>query len=304
MSEPLLKLGFLNVASNHLSFIDLAELPNLRCLNLDDNSIASIENLDSLKHLEILSWREQTLVSAYGFSEVQYQHCNEVCNLYMSGNYLSMFAPSSPFLNLRHLEVASTGLQTFSSDLGVQCPNLRVLNCNYNAVRDLRPLLGIRKLEKLFLAGNRVSRLRRTVGVLSLLGKSLVEIDLRSNPLTVGFYTPQQSVNEERGVALQRHSRTEAGGEDVEAKRREAYLLPLFDKEQDDASRERLDEDTKMRRRVLEVMIAHACKHLERLNGLEVDKRMLKKDNCVRERLHELGVLKEKIMTERDDCNE
>ncbi|KAL2044273.1 hypothetical protein N7G274_002978 [Stereocaulon virgatum] len=303
-SKPLLKLGFLNVASNRLSFVDLAELPNLKCLNLDGNSIALIENVDSLKHLESLSWRKHTLVSAYGFSEVQYQHCNEVRNLYMSGNYLSVFAPPSPFLNLRHLELASTGLQTFSPELGVQCPNLRVLNCNYNAIRDLRPLLGIRKLEKLFLAGNRVSRLRRTVGVLSLLGKSLVEVDIRNNPLTVGFYTPQQPVHPERSIALQRHSRTEAGEEDVEAKRREAYLLPQFDTEQDDASRERLDEDTKMRRRVLEVMIAHACKHLERLNGLEVDKKILKKDNCVRKRLHELGVLKEKIMTERDDCNE
>ena len=258
-SVPLSKLWFLNISTNRLSFIDLAELPNIKNLDLDKNSIASIQSLSSLKHLETLSWREQSLVSAYGFSEIQYQHCHEVRNLYLSGNPLSTFAPPTPFLNLHHLELASTGLQTFASDLGVKCPNLRTLNTNYNAIRDLRPLLGIIKLEKLFMAGNRISRLRRTVSVLQHISKALVEVDMRNNPLTVGFYTPQEPERKERSVALQRHHHIEGDDEDLEAKRMEAYLLPPLDKEQDNTSRERLDEDTKVRRRVHELMIVHTC---------------------------------------------
>ena len=304
ISVPLFKLQFLNISNNRLSFIDLAELPNLKSLNLDKNSIASIESLSSLKHLETLSWREQTLISAYGISEIRYQRCHEVRNLYLSGNPLSTFAPPTPFLNLHHLELASTGLQTFASDLGMKCPNLRTLNINYNAIRDLRPLLGIVKLEKLFMAGNRISRLRRTVSVLQYLSKALVEVDMRNNPLTVGFYTPQEPVREERCVALQRHKHTEGDDEDLEASRIEAYLLPPLDKEQDNTSRERLDEDTKVRRRVHELMIVHTCRRLERLDGLGVDRRILKKNSGVWKRLHELGVLKEKSITERDDCNE
>lgn len=296
ISIPLAKLEILNLSDNRLSFIDLAEVPQLKALNLDRNSLGSIESLRSLEQLDSLSWREQTLVPAYGFSEVQYQHCQEVRHLYLSGNAISSFAPSTAFLNLQSLELASTGLQSLSDDFGMKCPNLRNLNLNYNAIRDLRPLLGVVKLQRLFLVGNRVSRLRRTAAVLDRLGKELVQIDLRNNPLTVGFYTPQgSSYMEKRLVPHVISQDTTADKEDIRIKDTNAYLLPHLDKETDNASRERLDEDTKLRRRVYEMLVVHACKRLQQLDGLEVERERIGRRDDVWKRLVELGVLKEKI---------
>ena len=270
-------------------------MPKLKKLKIGKNSVAQIENLDCLKQLENLSWREQALTPASGLSEIQYNDCYEVRSLYLSGNPLSDFAPSTPFLNLHHLELASTGLQSFPLDFGLQCPNVRILNGNYNAIHDLRPLLGIIKLEKLFLAGNRVSRLRRTAAVLDRVGKGLLEFDLRNNPLTVGFYTPQDPAREEKRVVPHgRHSRASDDQAEHESQKTRAYLLPAVDKTADNISRERFDEDTKLRRRVYEMLVINSCKTLGRLDGLEVDREMVSRKDGVWERLIDLGVLKAK----------
>lgn len=305
ISIPLSRLDILDVSRNRLSFLDLAEVPRLKTLNLDNNSVASIESLGNLRHLDTLSWREQTLIPAYGFSEVQYQHCNEVRSLRLSGNTISTFAPSTPFLNLQHLELASTGLQTLSPDFGARCPNLRVLNLNYNATRDLRPLLGIVKLQRLYLAGNRVARLRRTAAVLDRLGKGLLDIDMRNNPLTVGFYTPQESSRQEKQVVPHSSQRLPTDDEeDVEGRDAKVYLLQPLDQGSDKLSRERLDEDTKLRRRVYEMLIVNACRNLERLDGLMVDRKTVGQRDGIWERLVELGVLKERDVEERGKCIE
>lgn len=294
-SSPLSNLEALNISNNCLSVLEVAAVPKLKSLNIDKNSIAQIEDLKCLKQLETLSWREQTLTTASDLSEIQYNDCYEVRNLHLSGNPLSDFAPSTPFLNLHHLELASTGLQSFPPDIGLQCPNVRVLNANYNAFHDLRPLLGIVKLEKLFLAGNRVSRLRRTAAVLDRIGKDLLEVDLRNNPLTVGFYTPQEPAQEEKRVLpYGRNSRASDEEAEHDLQNTAAYLLPGVDKAADNLSRERLDEDTKLRRRVYEMLVINGCKTLERLDGLEVDREMVGRRDGIWERLIELGVLKAK----------
>ena len=289
----MLRLENFDISDNQLSFIDLAEVPNLKSLKLDRNSIASIESLDNLSRLETLSWREQKLFPAYGFSEVQYQHWYEIRNLQLSGNVFSLFAPSATFLNLQTLELASTGLQALSPDFGLKCPNLRTLNLNYNAIRDLRPLLRIFKLQKLFIAGNRVCRLRRTAAVLDRLGDHLAELDLRNNPLTVGFYTPQDSSREERQM-VPHTPPILVERENVETREAKAYLLPPLDTHLDESSKERLDEDTKLRRRVYEMLVVNSCKKLEYLDGLKVNRGGVSGKDDVWKRLSELGVLKEK----------
>ncbi len=295
ISVPLSRLEILDVSDNRLSFIDLAEVPHLKNLKLDRNSLATIESVRNSRHLETLSWREQSLIPAYGFSAQQYQHCHEVRNLYLSGNTISTFTPLTAFLNLQSLELASAGLQTLSSDFGLRCPNLRVVNLNYNAIRDLRPLLGIMRLQRLSLIGNRVARLRRTAAVIDRLGEELLHIDLRNNPLTTGFYMPQESSHTERRlvprVVSQKFVDDKRDAAGIAAK---AYSLGPLDKEADSASRERLDEDTKLRRRVYEMLIVNACKTLEQLDGLDVDREKVGRKDDVWERLVELGVLKEK----------
>ncbi len=294
-SSPLSNLETLNVSNNCLSFLEIAAMPKLKILDIDNNSVAQFQNLNHLKQLETLSWREQRLDVASSLSEIQYNDCYEVRNLCVSGNPLSDFAPSTPFLNLHHLELASTGLQMFPPDFGLQCPNVRILNANYNAIHDLRPLLGIVKMEKLFLAGNRVSRLRRTAAVLDRVASGLLEVDLRNNPLTVGFYTPQEPAREEKRVVPHgRITRTSDGDAEHDLQIIRAYLLPAIDKAADNLSRERLDEDTKLRRRVYEMLVVNGCKTLEKLDGLEVDREMVGKRDDIWERLIELGVLKVK----------
>ncbi|KAL9128088.1 MAG: hypothetical protein Q9217_003170 [Psora testacea] len=283
-------LEHLDLADNKLTSIDVCCMPALRTLIVDKNAIRRIDNLRNLDSLNILSWREQRCESG-----LEYQSSQETGFLYLSSNVINTFASPSQFLNLQALELASTGLRTLSADFGVKFPNLRTINFNFNALHDLRPLLGIAKLQKLQLCGNRIIRLRRTTAVLDRLGKELVEVDLRNNPLTVGFYTPHDFPHVEKRMIVQHRSRLMPETDDNytmgEAK---AYSLPPLAKEADDASRERLDEGTKLRRRVYEMLIISACKNLEQLDGLEVDRRAVSKRDGVWERLVELGILKAK----------
>lgn len=282
-----------NVSSNRLVTLDVTHMLKLRTLNLDKNSIGCIQGLHRLKDLETLSWREQDRAPGSGLFELHYQDCHNIQHIYLSNNVLSSFAPSTTFLNLRNLEVASTSLKSLPSDFGHKLPNLRVLNLNFNALRDLRPLLGIVRLQKLFIAGNRISRLRQTATILERLNDQLMEVDLRRNPLTVGFYTPQeQFFKPEKRLVLQDRAHVDGSVEeaaDVQAAK--AYLLPHVDRETDAAARARLDKDTHLRRRVYEMMVVDACPVLRVLDGMEVDRKAVGCRDGVMERLMELGVL-------------
>lgn len=270
-------------------------VPNLRILDIDRNSVKLIKGIDSHKNLGTLLWREQGSIHGSDGFKTQYQEGHEMRHFCLSGTLFAAFAPSTPFLNLHNLELASTGLQTLPSEFGAKCPNLRVLNLNYNALRDLRPLVGANRLQKLYLVGNRLSRLRRTAAVLDLVCKELADVDFRNNPLTVGFYTPQDPGREEQRLVVKDRARCTGDEEkDYESRGARAYLLPWIDKDIDNGQRERLDEDTKLRRRVYEMLVVNACKTLERLDGMVVDKRTIGKKDDIWVRLLELGVLKDK----------
>ena len=288
-------LESLNISNNCLTSIDTTYMPNLRTLNVDKNSISYIAGLKQIKKLVTLSWREQSLDLNSAFAEIQYQDCRNIQNLFLSSNVLSSFDPITPFLNLRNLELASTGLKTLTPSFGKKLQNLRVLNLNYNALRDLRPLVGIERLQQVFLAGNRISRLRQTTMVLERLGAELEVIDLRQNSLTAGFYTPQELRSKpERQIALQnpKHPSEESSDEDADIRSAEAYLLPAIDKKLDSQSRARLDEDTKLHRRVYEMLIVSSCRDLNVLDGMPAPTKSPGRKDVVWDRLLELGVLK------------
>ncbi|KAL8672403.1 MAG: hypothetical protein Q9168_003142 [Polycauliona sp. 1 TL-2023] len=296
--EVLQSLQHLCAAENCLAGLDIGQLPGLQSLSIDNNSIARIDGLATHTSLQSLSWREQHLKSGMPETSVQYQHCRNVRELYLSGNIIRTFTPSSHLLDLRHLELASTGLQHLPEDFGIKCSNLRSLNLNFNALAELRPLLGLGKLEKLQLAGNRVSRLRRTGSVLDRIGHDLVEIDLRQNPLTLGFYALQtQRVQEEQLLIVSRGKPKPSGmdhDEYNESRKCTTYTFPWIESTADDAARQRLDEDTEIRRRVYEMLIVLRCKSLRRLDGLCLDRRKVATKDEVWDRLRELGVLTNK----------
>lgn len=288
----------LRLANNELHTLDISHFPKLQQLDIDKNSIAEIDNLTSHRCLEILSWREQNLNNTSRKTSVQYQQCRNVQTLYLSGNSLSTFAPRDYLLNLQQLELASTGLQSLGDDFGIKCSNLRVLNLNFNALGEIRPLLGIIRLEKLHLAGNRIARLRRTGSVLERIGAAITELELRQNPLTLGFYTgqPLQQVSTEQQLVIASKS---AGPGDLEdsfgsLRNQVSYQLQQVEQIVDTTARERLDEDTKIRRRVYEMLITLRCPNLRRLDGLDLDRRKIVSRDGVWERLKELGVITDK----------
>lgn len=191
--------------------------------------------------------------------------------------------------SLRHLNLASCGLQTLPDAFGLSVPNLRSLNLNFNAVKDLRPLLNISELSTLLVAGNRLSRLRKTAAVLAKLA-SLETLDLRDNPFTVGFYA---TAVEQRLVTTEtRPCDVDEVNEKSEMEDDDRFTLPPLAPLVDQTYFSRLDDGTKLRRRVYEMLIASSCKILSTLDG----KCFCKKDALVKdeiwERLVHLGVVR------------
>lgn len=184
------------------------------------------------------------------------------------------------FLNLQRLELASSGLQSLPPNFGQLAPNIRFLNLNFNALKDLRPLLNIKRLNELLLAGNRLSRLRKNLAVLSRL-VSLTKLDLRDNPLTIGFYPPTV---ENRIVSLKGRS---SHSDEVEA-----FTLPASNQQTDQQFLARLDEDTRLRRRVHEMLLASSCNNLQELDGLPFNSQNVLVKDEVWERLRFLGIIR------------
>ena len=172
------------------------------------------------------------------------------------------------------------GLASLPPTFGQLAPNIRSLNLNFNALKDLRPLLNIRRIDQLLLAGNRLARLRKSSTVLAKL-VTLKELDLRDNPLTIGFYAP---------VIEQRITKY-VDGYDLDAES-DRFTLPPGSLESDSQHQARLDDDTKLRRRVHEMVLASTCRKLQVLDGLDFDPQSSLRKDATWERLLRLGVVR------------
>ncbi|CAL3962548.1 hypothetical protein PZA11_000324 [Diplocarpon coronariae] len=270
-------LKYLKLSGNNLESVNVSLFPNLRLLYLDRNRLGKVLGLRKTKYLDSLSMREQqgdSLIEPSFLSEAF-----EVRKLFLSGNFLGTFEPKVEFLNLQYLELANCGLEYLPSEFGQMVANTRVLNLNFNALKDIKPLIGIGRLKKLHLAGNRLWKLRSTADVLAQL-PNIVSADLRSNPLTQGFYPP---VTESRVVADQ-------DGDFAEQEARQPFTLGKADREKDDRYVACLDMDTRKLRRVFEVLVLSDCIRLRRLDGLDVMRSMLTKRDKVYDALVEDGV--------------
>jgi Leucine-rich repeat (LRR) protein len=261
-SKLLWALKYLKLSGNNLESIDVSRYPNLRLLYLDRNRLGTVTGLLKTKHLDSLSMREQqegAVIDPSFLSEAF-----EVRKLFLSGNLLNTFKPLVDFLNLQYLELANCGLETLPVEFGQMVSNIRVLNLNFNALKDIKPLLGIIRLKKLHVAGNRLSRLRKSMNVLAQF-PNLTLADLRGNPLTLGFYPPVM----ERGLIVH-----DSGG-DEESNVPEPFTLVKADMGMDEKYASRLDMDTRMLRRVYEILVLGGCARLRLLDGLRVDKSVL-----------------------------
>jgi protein NUD1 len=280
-NEQYTMLGDLRLSCNHIEIIDLACIPSIEILYLDHNRIQSIHGLSTARHLNTLSIREQS--NSPSLLNTVLSESNECRKLYLSNNSAppeGLKMSAFPHLNLRYLELASCGLTSLPHDFGKKIPNCRTLNLNFNAVKDVQSLKTCGRLNKLMLAGNRLNKLRRTCMILTRL-PALTKIDLRDNPLTVGFYPPFW----ERRLVI--HGDVAAG-----ANVQDPYALPPVDQALDSKWISHLDEGTRLKRRTIELFLAKGCEKLVELDGLSVDRvAFLQRDEIWR-KLASVGVLK------------
>jgi len=134
-------------------------------------------------------------------------------------------------------------------------------------------------LKKLHLAGNRISRLRTTARVLGQFSHMTL-VDLRGNPLTVGFYPPMA---ETRVVTLDHF---------LDADPQDNFILGRVDRERDHKYIRRLDVHTKMLRRTLEILILGDCPRLRVFDGLDVDMSVVIRRDSTWQALVNAGVLR------------
>ncbi|KAN0084887.1 hypothetical protein V8E54_001354 [Elaphomyces granulatus] len=343
-SGPQRNLRSLKLSNNRLPTFDASGFPSLRLLYLDKNCLSTIDGLDKCYRLETLSVREQAplrLDGAASHFDIDLNTLKDVRKLFLSSNRLAerVLSPSRPLLTLQLLDVASCALPSLPSHFGAKFPNLRVLNLNFNALSDVKELAGMNGLSRLTLVSNRIGKLRRFCQVLNRLGRtgtsgpsSVKTVDLRGNPLTVGFYPPPISGSGrgggnkrlesrpdhqiEQGVQSETRSTTlanfghcadiagpedqfdsdkdEGGGNDLEID--DPYTVPPADMEVDQKYLSSLDESTKLRRMAVELMLyAGTGGAIQVLDGLALRPVLERRGADVDRvwgKLEELGVLK------------
>ncbi|RMY79283.1 hypothetical protein D0864_09116 [Hortaea werneckii] len=304
MSQSMPLLRELSLKSCGLRHLDVFGVPKLRKLEVDDNCLSDVESISNCRNLELLSMRRQSLPEGDCISIFDRQL--EARTVRLSGNNIPSLEFSCNFLNIQHLELASAGLHDLPDDFGLRLPNLLTLNLNFNSLRDLRPLLNIHKLQTLRLAGNRLSRLRKTIAVLGKL-HHITSLDLRDTPLTQSFYPPLTPTSTHQSLVLKTQPPSPTiTDEDVQSEifEQAQYTLPLCTAtnnnstdaagtKKDEIHQTRLDEETKLRRRVYELLIGHSCPFAREVDGLCFDRAQAgRRKDGTWERLVQLGIVR------------
>lgn len=290
MAKPNFAVKRLSIHRNELTKIDVSGMfPHLECIQADQNRISNIHDLEHLRHLHTISLREQQVAysQAIQSSTSSFTSHSDLHNISLSANVIPRLYLPHAFLNLQRVELATCGLQALPDNFGIYVPNVRTLNLNSNAIKDLRPLLNTKRLAQLHVTGNRISRLRRNLAVLAKL-TTLTKIDLRDNPFTVGFYP----VAAEKRIVPINKERFDTADE------LEPYTLPDQEAEAEGLYSSRLDDDTKLRKRVYQIMLATSCPQLEHLDGLKFCRETAVIKDEIWNRLLLLGVLKKSTQRE------
>ncbi|KAG5660988.1 hypothetical protein KAF25_002631 [Fusarium avenaceum] len=266
----------LELNDNQLTCVDVSNLPNLQSLHADRNRIVDLTGFSRARKLDSLSLREQRADQALDLSFLSSAY--EVRKLFLSGNYLGTFEPAVDFLNLQLLELANCGIQALPDNLGQLMPNLRTLNLNFNAIRDLEPLRFIPRLKKLLVAGNRLADSTQVTELL-IEFPHLTQLDLRDNPVTLGFYAPMQVM-----VPTDRNGYVDP------------FMLPDADVERDELFSSRLDQGTKLRRRLHQIVFVASCRRLRKLDGLGLNRETVLVKDAIFQTLVAEGLLPDETL--------
>jgi protein NUD1 len=264
----------LELADNTLETFGFSSRALLKSVNLDGNKVTSVSGLESAKALDYLSLRGQRAVSELVSNVLSAS--SECTRINLSSNVVRggcFELPKMPQWSLRSLELSGCGISELPAGFGNMFPNCRQLNLNFNGISDLSTLRGMHKLSELQIARNRIKRMRRTCLVLSRF-RMLTKLDMRDNPLTTGFYSPQQPGKD---AALGRPE--------------EHYDFLQRNADSDAAWMVLLDETTKLKRRTIELLLAEACPMLNMLDGCGFRTEFDAKSDQTWDALTEKGVL-------------
>lgn len=343
----LISLRALRLSGNRLESFDVKHFSSVSLLYLDQNCLSTVAGLERCHNLEVLSIREQTASSGrdpdFALS-LDLGLVKDIRKLFLSSNKLAhgCLSPSAHLLQLQLLDVASCTLDSLPQGFASNFPNLKVLNMNFNSVSELEPLVGMNCLSRLSMVSNRLGRMRRICQILSRLGRtgrgaqcSLRKLDIRGNPLTVGFYPPaltgigtnvdrkklknqgpavgrKQGNQQELSDALadlgnhdhmnQAVTWEDGAKPDREPEIDDPFTVPPADPQADAKYLSRLDQATRLRRKVLELLLyAGTGGSLHTLDGLELRPSLGPESSDMSKawaRLEELGVLRRKAITQ------
>ncbi len=258
---------------NLVEEVNLGDYPAIRMVDLDGNRIQAVLGLEAAYSLESFSLRAQRSVSDLVSNILSTP--NECREIFLSSNVVpggSFDLPSLPQSDLRELKLSSCGISELPTGFGQLFPNCRKLNLNFNGLGDLSALRGMHKLAELEIARNRIKRMRRTCLVLSRFTR-LTRLDMRDNPLSLGFYSPQQCNTASRGHSEMQYT--------------DSKRCP----EEDKAWAGLLDETTKLRRHTVELLLADRCPSLRELDGARFGREAALKPDPMWEVLEQKGVL-------------
>lgn len=276
-------LKTLMISDNKLRKLDVSAMQRLQLLCADRNRLTTVYGLERTSRLDSLSLKEQG--GSQPFDMATLARAYEVRKLFLSGNRLGAFTPPRDFLNLQLLDLANCGLQHLPDNMGDMMPNLRVLNLNFNGLSDISGILGIPRLKRLFLAGNRFIDLKPLLKILAEF-PWLVEVDLRDTFVTQGFYPTVQRVVHKDTEIQQRHHQQRAQPPSTDP-----FKLPDSDPSRDAKFCRLLDMDTRIQRRTYERKIIKACAQLLKLDGLPVNKKIRHLKDIVWKMMVERGLL-------------
>ncbi|GAB7325842.1 hypothetical protein MBLNU13_g09917t1 [Cladosporium sp. NU13] len=274
--ESMSSLRTLNVNKNPLSepFEVAAAMPRLKHLSLNSCGLMTL-GVSHFPNLRTLEVDNNNLSTIAGIDDLKKLDLLSMCaqdldngyrikifdtpmeaqTIRLSRNTIPELQLDHAFMSAKHLELSDTGLTILPSNFGIQLPNLRTLDLSYNGVKDIRPLAPLSGLVSLKLTGCRIERMRKTVATVGKFGK-LLKLDLKDNPLTQGFYGPETN--------------------------------------NDKIYKGKLDEETAIRRRTYELLVAYSCKREGfTLDGMEFDAAAAVAKDHIWERLVELGVLRQ-----------
>ncbi|KAH8677777.1 hypothetical protein BX600DRAFT_376440 [Xylariales sp. PMI_506] len=272
-------LKYVKLSNNALTELDLTKFPAIRLLHADRNHLAVFKGFSRARRLDSLSLREQKCDGPLDLSFLSSAY--EVRKLFLSGNLLTAFEPRVDFLNLQYLEMANCGLQSLCEGFGQLMPNLRTLNLNFNAIEDLGPLRYIPRLKKILVAGNRLADAKATTRLLAEF-PHLSKLDLRDNPVTLGFYPPVQTL-----VTVHERPGSSSSAEI------DPFVMPDASGERDAAFAGRLDMGTRQRRRLYEIVMLQRCARLKVLDGLAADRQRIAERDAVWQALVKSGAIQE-----------